>query len=178
MICYLGTDATGNVDDHDEDRPSPSVRLYVPPDIDASSEAWGANCGPCSLAALLGKPVSEVRALFVDFDRKRYVNPTQMKAALALATAKFTAIGPRWPGRGLVFVQFRGSWDSQSVFVQYRHTHWITVNGPAVFDVNAGHWVSRSDWEDPENGVAAWIASNTPGATGPWFVRSGIEVPS
>jgi hypothetical protein len=34
--------------------------VHYPPDIDEAYEAFGANCGPCSLAALLHMPVMEV----------------------------------------------------------------------------------------------------------------------
>lgn len=35
--------------------------LYTPPDTEAANKEWGANCGPCALAAVLGVPVADVR---------------------------------------------------------------------------------------------------------------------
>lgn len=164
------------------------MTLYKPPDILEAHNAWGANCGPCTLAAIIQRPVMQVRDLFPDFSNRRYVNPTHMKEALRLAGVRFSNRfgADKRPRYGLAFIQWRGPWDERSVAEQYRHTHWIGVaagvhtptgkNLEVVYDVNAGHWVSRADWEDVDKGVAAWIVKHTKGATGAWFIRTGIEV--
>src|SRR5687767_4354213 len=59
-------------------------RLTHPPDIDRAYDAWQANCGPCSLAAVLGRPVMRVKTLFPHFAAGRYfTNVTHMRQALA-----------------------------------------------------------------------------------------------
>src|SRR5690606_32073687 len=91
-----------------------------------------------------------------------------------------TVLGAHRPTYGLAFIQLRGPWDERGVLEQYRHTHWIGVgkigDTEAVYDANAGYWVSREDWEAPGEGVLAWIAQHSNGATGEWFIRSAYNV--
>lgn len=153
--------------------------LYVPPDLDAAYEEWGCNCGPASLAALAYKTCAEIRPLFPGFEQRRYANPTHLLAAMRelFAGCGYAKKDER-PNTGLLFIQWGGPWCAPGVPVgaAYRHTHWIAVMGEAVFDCNAGHWVTRETWERPEDGVAAWIISHNPKADGTWFVRSALEV--
>lgn len=157
-------------------------RYYVPTDLDAAYEAWGCNCGPAALAALLGVECEAVRALFPGFEKRRYVNPTHMLQALlqlpGRADGTINSRNPQRPEFGLLFVQWGGPWLKPGVPIgaAYRHTHWIAVDGEAVFDVNADTWVSRQDWEDPQSGVAAWIMSHVPRCDGTWSVRTAISV--
>jgi hypothetical protein len=162
---------------------------YNPPDVDAAHAAWKANCGPCALAALLGRPVMAVRDLFPAYPRRPWCNPTQMKAALGAAGARWrlTSLKFYWPVTGLAFVQFDGPWCSPEVpvAVAYRHTHWVAVRSrnapgmgttlpPAVYDANAGAWLTRPEWEAE---ILPLLLAHVEGSTG-WWVRTGIEVPS
>lgn len=151
--------------------------LYTPPDLDAAYEEWGCNCGPASVAALLGKTCADVRAHFPGFETRRYANPTHVYAALAGLKSPARQ-SPRRPETGLLFIQWGGPWlrDGVPVGVAYRHTHWIAVIGHAVFDVNVGHWVTRVDWEHEQEGVAAWLMSHHPKCDGTWGVRTQIAV--
>lgn len=36
------------------------MTLYTPSDVDQAADAWGANCGPCALAAVFERPVMEM----------------------------------------------------------------------------------------------------------------------
>lgn len=40
--------------------------LHAPTDVDEAYERWGANCGPCALAAATGRSVDAVRAAVSD----------------------------------------------------------------------------------------------------------------
>ncbi len=40
--------------------------MLYPSDIEEAHELWGANCGPCSLAAVLDLSVSDVRGLLIN----------------------------------------------------------------------------------------------------------------
>ncbi len=98
--------------------------------------------------------------------------------------------GVDWPSRGLVLVQFRGSWDTLPVNhpAQLQRSHWVAVQehrrfGPFVFDINSvGGMVScmGPGW-DP---YAAWAGVMVPQlaesfgrkATGEWWVRAGIAI--
>lgn len=152
--------------------------LYTPPDAEAAFEAWGCNCGPASLAALLGLKCEGVRDAFPDFAKRHYANPTHVLAALEKLGVRARSIGPHRPVVGLAFIQWGGPWLQPGVPVgaAYQRTHWIAVDGEAVYDVNAQGWVSRETWEDPTEGVAAYLMEHVKGCDGTWSIRAGIEV--
>lgn len=158
--------------------------LHTPPDAHEAHRQWGANCGPCAIAALLGKSLAEVRPHLDGFSRRRYMNPTHVRAALESLGQRVTRTrkgaypareGCCWPQRGLAFIQFSGEWDRAPVAVQYKHTHWIATvridNHRQVYDVSAEGWLSFSGWLD---GVLPYLC-NDHRATD-WWVRSGLEV--
>jgi hypothetical protein len=152
--------------------------FYVPPDLEEAFQSWGANCGPASLAALLGVPCARVRPWLPEFTKRRYVNPTHVGAALVAAGCSYRP-SREWPSFGLAFIQWGGPWLKPGVPIgaAYARTHWIGCDGEAVFDVNAGGWVTRETWEDPENGVAAWLLrEGAKGNDGTWSVRTALEV--
>lgn len=160
-----------------------SRELFDPPDALEAHDAWGANCGPCALAAVLGIPVADVRRLFDGFDSRRYVNPTHMQAALTAAGATWNR-GPKscLPDYGLAFLQLTGPWEAPGVPVAaaYRHTHWIGsallpwTDPPQirVYDVNDDGWCPLAHWK--ANVMPLVVRANRR-ATG-WRIRSTIEV--
>ncbi len=126
------------------------MSLFTPPDVKQCADLWQANCGPCALAAVLGLKVSAVREFFADFDKRQYVNPTHMKAALTAAKVQFSTV-KQTPKRGLLFIQW-GGFEKAPIAAQYRQTHWIAVNAGLVYEVNAGDdfegaWVLAREWE-------------------------------
>lgn len=154
------------------------MKPHYPPDCEEAYEAWGCNCGPASVAALLGKTCAEVRPLFPDFAAKRYANPTQVKQALTAAGCRYH-VTKEWPRvHGMVFVQWGGPWLEPGVPIgaAYARTHWIAVDGAAVFDVNHTEWIAKGHWTMPERGLAAWIMQHVPKCDGTWSVRTALEV--
>lgn len=157
------------------------IDLYEPTDIDAAHAQWKANCGPCSLAAILKKDVNDVRQFLNGFDKRGYMNPTHMKEALHLAGQHFT-IKKTIPTFGLAFIQFTGTWTKPGapIAAAYRHTHWVGVAHPKPFwtflyDVNieGGQWVEKMWWEE---NVLPLIADAHKGADGKYFIRTAIEI--
>ena len=149
------------------------MTLYAPSDVDAAYESWGANCGPCSLAAILGVPVADVRQYVNGFDKKRYMNLTEMMAALTAAGKTFDMVPRRFPRHGLAFIQWKGPWDSH-VLRAYQHTHWLGIDSEMVYDLNAdASWVKLDLWK---KAMPVLIRDEVNGATGEWYVRKGIEV--
>jgi len=69
--------------------------MTYPPDIQKAHELWGANCGQCSLAAVLDLSVNDVRELLDGFESRGYTNPTHLKAALDTAWPSFNGVGTR-----------------------------------------------------------------------------------
>lgn len=167
-------------------------------EADLDENAW-ASCGPASLAALLDVPLTGVRVAFPRQTPSRtWTNFAQMEAAvrqLARVDVTLTRGLAAFPRRGVVLIQFGGTWDRlpDGHPAQLRHTHWIAVvpkGAPllggfatqnAVFDVNAvgweqtpGGWMSFARWG---NVLAPQLAADqSKGGDGRWRVRAGIEV--
>jgi hypothetical protein len=165
-----------------------------------------ASCGPASLAALLGRSLAEIHRAFPDkpagqtwtshgqmcdaieatFGRRRCWRPTGFDPREGLPANR------AWPVRGLVLVQFRGSWDAlpEGHSAPLQRSHWIAVKPhptlagvPLIFDINAiddGPPMSLAWWQPLESWhaiIRPEIAkSYEPKATGEWWVRAGIEV--
>lgn len=149
--------------------------LFCPPDRLEANEAWGANCGPCALAAVLRCPVQDVRPFFAGFETRGYVNQTQMQAAIAAAEM---LCGPckGWPRYGVVLIQWLGSWMKAPPRVHSRYTHWVaSYRRPGascrVYDVNAGEWLDFDEWRC---GVAAALMRER--KANDWIVKRGFEV--
>jgi hypothetical protein len=151
--------------------------IYSPTDVDAAYDDWGANCGPATLAAILGCEVEAVRR-FMDsgWERRRYTNLMHMHAALRNAGVQHRSTADKLPRRGLAFIQFCGPWTEpgKPIASAYRHTHWIGIDGTMVYDVNAGDsWVEFELWKKD---MPILIREGVPHATGEWFVRRGFEI--
>lgn len=152
------------------------MSLYVPPDADEAHAAWGANCGPAALAALVGVPVMDVRSWFPEFPGKAWANPTTMKRALALAGWTCSHADPSvntFPTCGLAFIQWKGPWTEPGAAVAwaYRNTHWVASVGGLIYDVNATGWLTPEAWE---RSIVPLLLENKPKATG-WTVRLGLD---
>lgn len=158
------------------------MTLFEPPDVDAASRAWNANCGPCALAAVLRQPVTAVRHLFPTYPKRAWCNPTGMLTALDQRRTPRRKVYGQLPQYGLAFLQIEGPWEAPGVpiTVAYRHTHWIghaiIQSGPDagtwVYDVNGAQWTPLQWWR--ENVMSA-ILAHVPKSTG-WRMRMGIEV--
>jgi hypothetical protein len=173
----------------------PDLRLTADASVRAH-ESWGFNCGPGALCAAFGLTADEVRPHLGDFERRGYMSPTAMAAAIRSlgASHRQTYRGDRhlplsdWPPPptlAVVRIQFDGPWCATGVPMQARYgaTHWIAVAGlPAggaeVFDANnlvlgLDGWVAWRVWEDR---VVARLAANKPRATGRWWPTHVWEV--
>lgn len=145
--------------------------MIYPSDIEEANELWGANCGPCSLAAILNLPVNKVRKLLDGFEARHYANPTHLKAALDRAGVKYKAIGPSLPRYGLAFIQWGGH-QAKPVKVQYRFTHWIAISGDIVFEANAPHLTTFESWKE----IMPEAIKEEGHGDGTFTVRAGIEI--
>lgn len=169
----------------------------------AASKAWGCNCGPGALAAILGMKPDDVRPHIPNFDARRYTNPSMMGAALR-------SLGVTWrdvddagdregkehalPDYGLVRVQWLGPWmnpqpgrERWALMDQYRHTHWIAtalfprtalrIPTRYVFDINFG-WAPLDWWQaDPFFGDSMQVANNASGKiANAGFVEASVWV--
>ncbi len=143
-------------------------------DVEAANEQWGANCGPCSLAAILARDLDAIRPHLASFPRLRYMNPTHMYAALHSLAVPVSACGARLPRRGLAFIQW-GGFESLPIRVQYQHTHWIAVHGRMIYEINSDRgWVLDYEWRAV---MPKLIQEEVPGMNGKFSVRTGIEIP-
>lgn len=162
--------------------------LYVPTDVDEAHAAWKANCGPCAVAALLGREVNAVRDLFEPWPG--YTNPTKIKEALKRAGKTCVpSSAEALRTNGLGFVQFEGPWEAGGARAAYRHTHWVALarrfspvpEGMSprpllfVYDVAIG---SRGGWLPLDffsRRIIPLYLEDQPKATG-WRFRQVLEV--
>lgn len=154
-------------------------------DAQRAADAWGANCGPGAIAAILGKTLDEIRPHLSDFEKKRYTNPTLMYEILTNLGARWKKIEKVWPHWGLVRVQWEGPWTEPGVpmAARYRHTHWVGAERRDraadiwIFDINAiyfGGWVSFAEWSEQ---LVPWLLKEIDSkANGKWHITHALEV--
>lgn len=172
------------------DRLLPPMRGFTAGEVDEAAVEWGCNCGPASIAAVLGMTLNAVRPHMGDFESKRYTNPSLMWAALRSLSVKFSYragdLGrDNWPSYGLARIQWEGPRTKPGVppRVAYRQTHWVGVNAInrqniGIFDVNAvandTGWVSAQDWVSD---IVPWILKHgVPRADGGWHITHAVEI--
>lgn len=174
--------------------PEPKPLRFTAMDLEEAHEAWGCNCGPGALAAILGLTLDQVRPLMGDFEQKRYTNPTLMLESLRRAGARLSYRGGHldpadMPNYGLARIQWEGPWTQPGLPMRarYRYTHWVgscRIDQPragrgrlGVFDINcmnSGGWVGFDDWSDAI--VPNILKQCVPRADGKWHVTHAIEV--
>lgn len=173
----------------------PAAPRFTQDGAERAHDAWGCNCGPGALAAVLGLTLDEVRPHMAGFEDRGYTNPTLMMAALdrAHATwAKFPVTpGSQvdWPRYGLARIQWEGPWMAAGVPVaaRYQHTHWVGAcrvaqpdgGGPdaiGIFDINCmaqRGWVAFGDWASV---VVPTLLEDVRRASGGWHITHRLEV--
>lgn len=150
--------------------------LHAPPDVDAAYDRWGANCGPCALAAALGCSVDDLRAAVSEpakqlelgeppLHYRGYMDVGHMRRALAamrvpiLRTwrdqpAEFLAsLGDTQERAVIVMVLWSGPWNAipraaatHRHFIAYRHVC-VGAWGPGwTYDGNAQGWLPHAIW--------------------------------
>jgi len=131
----------------------------VPSDIGQSAFVFGANCGPVSVAALLGTQVIEVMKFFPEFPSRDYTTAADMRYALQCCGASHETWGDGLPPDGVALVQLHGPWTKPGSPVrnQLRYTHWVACRAGYVFDLNIGDWLEQSEWM--ANGAMSWMRS-------------------
>ena len=171
--------------------PSKPAVAFTLADAHRAFDAWGANCGPGALAAVLGLSLDAVRLHLDGFDRKHYTNPAMMRGALRSLSVDHSwrvqvATVGWFPIFGLARVQWEGPWTKPGVppAAAYRHTHWVGAraagDGPVdveIFDINCmcvGGWVSLREWSGQ---VVPWLLRQCePKADGKWHVTHAVEI--
>ena len=156
---------------------------FTADDVERAYEEWGCNCGPASLAAIMGLTLDEVHPLMGDFESKGYTNPTLMRESVKRCNKPWRYVKAPWPLYGLVRIQWGGPWCKPGVPLRaaYRHTHWIGCwsrgDGIGVFDINAINngtgWCRLADWQ---NEIVPFITAQIPRASGQWWPTHLIEI--
>lgn len=148
--------------------------LYAPLDVTQAHRLHGANCGPASFAALVGRNVCEVMRYFPNFSEKPVTNIPRMHAALRDSGLRFRRETKNFPVDGLVLIQVEGPWTAprRAPYEAPRHRHWVSVRLDHVYEVNLESWVPRQVWE--EDYLPA-LLSRHEGATG-WSITTVFEL--
>jgi hypothetical protein len=147
-------------------------------------DAWGCNCGPAALAAVMGMTLDGVRPHLRGFDEKGYTNPTMMYSALrSIGRPWRQRTLSTWPCFGLARIQWEGPWTGPSVPIRarYRYTHWVGAaresRGIGIFDINAlnngSGWCSLADWSEKLAPKLAILHDKR--ATGAWHITHSLE---
>jgi hypothetical protein len=179
---------------------TPPALRFTLDEAQAAADAWGFNCGPGALAAVLGLTPDELRPSMGSFEQKGYTNPLLMAEILKRLNVPFrrvfeSAVDPGarvvvWPRFGLVRVQWSGPWTKPGVpmAARYRHTHWIGVceigflRNRLAFDINAigisgafgPGWMLWSQWT---GGLVPWLLKECqPKADGRWWPTHCWEI--
>jgi hypothetical protein len=160
-------------------------------DAERAADAWGCNCGPGALAAIMGLTLDDVRPHIGDFERRGYVNPTMMFDALNSVGAIWKPIlASRSPAHldfplyGLARIQWEGPWMRPGVPIgaRYARTHWVGAAHSGgeigIFDINCinngSGWVALREWCDVV--VPFILREAVPRADGKWHITHAIEV--
>lgn len=152
----------------------------------AAYDAWGANCGPGAIAAILDTTLEKIRPNLGDFPTKKYTNPRLMYQILDSLGVKYTKFIAPGKGallytRGLARIQWDGAWTQPGApwYARQRHTHWIATrlinDKHYVFDINTVcvGWVPLREWIDQ---VAPWLIQELiPEATG-WSITHTLDI--
>lgn len=135
---------------------SPPVLSGLADVYEHAADEWGLNCGPGALCGALNIRPCDVRPHLGDFERRGYMSPSHMWAALkAIGIGYELKRDGHWPeSEGICRVQWGGPWcaPGRPAVAAYRHTHWVAARrsswdggpdfvpfgtGPVwVFDVN------------------------------------------
>ena len=153
----------------------------VLPDTFEAADAWGANCGPMSLAAVLGlAAVEAARPLVQPF--RGFMSPTDMIAALKRGYGlmeRWANIGHSpadpWPMLGLVRIQWLGPWCDPGVNPRaaYRATHWVgardVLGAVEIYDATPNRWIPLERW-------SRWCETLWPKRATGWAPVTRIDV--
>jgi hypothetical protein len=106
----------------------PPLVLWTEEECDSAHDEWGANCGPFSIAAALGKRVDEVRPHIPNF--RGWMNPTQIGETLRNLGAAYSlekGLKTQSLCNGINRIQWEGPWLNPGVpkAAAYRQTHWV-----------------------------------------------------
>lgn len=155
-------------------------------EVEFASADWGFNCGPAVICAITGMSPDELRPHLLDFERRCFMNPSQMWRVLlglrlpidAAQQGRACVAGDgSYPPLCVVRVQWDGPWTAPGVPIKARYprTHWIAVSGSlgerCVFDINAVHscggWIPWQTWT---SSLVPWLLREAhPKATGKWW---------
>jgi len=154
-------------------RASLSFPDFIPWDVEIARLNFGANCGPSSLAAILGKEVCRVMCYFPHFEYSRWTNLTQMRRAFDEAGYSVKVRRCELPTHGVALIQWLGPWTKRDFFSRWSliHTHWVAVSENYVFDHTECKWQTLEEWSGQ---VAPRFIENIPQAHG-WAVKYGVE---
>lgn len=139
------------------------LSLYAPSDTAEANASYGANCGPCSFAALTRREVQDVREFFPSFPEKAFTNLSMMTRALKQAGFVWERVDD-WPTNGVALI---------CGDVRYYSRHWVAVSGIFVYEVSLDTWLPRQVWERdflPE------LARQSGWKIQDWRLEAGIEV--
>ena len=173
------------------------MTLYHPPDVDECSDAWGANCGPCALAAALGVPVRGVfeavaeRSLVDDqiplplSTFRGWMGIGHMEDAILCLTGRHPTVVRGLPAEGTVAVacvQWSGPWNfTRGAAV---HRHWVAIRtdesrpgegwtSVLLYDVNATHRVELTTVHGTE--IPVRVSTELVHRSGGWVALDNWE---
>jgi hypothetical protein len=163
--------------------------MFTKEEYYSASDAWGFNCGPGALCAMMGLTPNEIRPNLFEFERKKYTNPKLMKKIIRNCGWDYRQIyRGDVPAQipdvqyGLARIQWIGPWTEPTVPMRkrQRYTHWIGLKShKMVFDINAVNsiydgWLSYDGWRES---WVPWILSHcVPNNYGSFWPTHVLEI--
>tara|TARA_B100001105_G_scaffold12875_2_gene9445 strand:+ start:1877 stop:2452 length:576 start_codon:yes stop_codon:yes gene_type:complete len=155
--------------------------FYSERDSQAAHRTWKANCGPHSIAAMLGLSLDHVREHLVEFPG--WMSPMMVGETLRHLGAEYTlrkGMKTRGMCVGLNRVQWEGSWLNPGVpaAAAYAHTHWVAhVDGWVLCSlVDPASWVPFDAWErEVAKTEPPWHVTHHYGVAVPDALRTGVQ---
>lgn len=138
------------------------MEFFVPPDISDAHDRWGANCGPCAIAAAFGLSLAAVEVAVSKQGRyPGYMGIPDIRRACKALGRSFskTASTPGpigyWPPTGthIAMINIDGPWRRHHR-IQAMHRHIVAARYDQnsatvrVYDANAEFWIPARAWID------------------------------
>lgn len=136
--------------------PTPPTLRFTAADSNHAHADWGANCGPHSLAAALGRSLEEIQR-DMPFEFRGFMSPTEITKTIQVVQPEFQKPvrhyeGTKELGNGINRIQWEGPWldPGKPPALAYRYTHYVAhFDGWVLCTLcRTAGWIPADFWRD------------------------------